>query len=830
MVLFDSGDPFATLNRPDEDEDPLDADIHRMYDHYAGQGQGGGDPGFHRVPEGMGDPSFAGMDDPGFHNVPSGLGDPSFAGMGDPGFHRLPPGLGGAGPDFSGVQSIIDQVAQSQATQLSPHSGTPAPARSPYDAISDPRDAGVVPPPFRPPPAASDGQTLAQQTAWTQQAFRAAYGANAEGEWVRQHEQQLEQNRRLYGTPEPQAGQRPLPTAPAMAPSAPNRTIGAVAPPQAGPIPNTRGTVGQPTMPTQPQAPAQPTPRQLADDAKRQAEARLLPEVATPLGRVVNDDPLSAVAKVTIPGSADPYGRVNPNSLEALAYTLSRNVQGSDQFLNAAAQLAWYRQEVAAGRRPPAPEAAPGTYIESWKGAWRAGQDVPLAAELRQAIAAQGHRPVTPGTPGRPSPEQVDQAQPGGQTDWQKRWGENLAPDQFRAHSETGELTREEALAACGPAAAIAFARANGRNPTMREAVEMAKQVGWTPGAGMAGPESQVALLQKMGVQASLDPRVDFAKVDAAIARGVPVIFDTQGSRTIPSGHYFTVYGKRGDQYLVGGSGTGLKGGASWMTVEQMTALAGAPRSAIYMDPASMAQAATDRPQRFEPERNIVPMEGLDGGTGTIRRFAAEETLPMGSGRERLPVSSAMPGDLGALAVRAEAENPWSSDQPARWEALARFHALPGEERQRVFEDSLDMALAAEGIPPEQRDYWKQNMRAVVLGDGRFPGENPGLNPFAMAGEGRGNGLYASDASDKSPRSNELNSSALGYYQFIIHDPRDPNRDPYGHRAHIPEGENFYDPVTQHRMFIRAIRSSAKHRGDPASVVREKAATKVWGP
>jgi hypothetical protein len=189
---------------------------------------------------------------------------------------------------------------------------------------------------------------------------------------------------------------------------------------------------------------------------------------------------------------------------------------------------------------------------------------------------------------------------------------------------------------------------------------------------------------------------------------------------------------------------------------------------------------------------------------------------------------------LAPIAAAAQGENPWDPDpaaQQARHAGMRAFHEMPPEERQSVFEQSLDAALDAEKITdPAEREHWKTNMRKIVLGDGTFPGENPTLNPFAMAGENKGTPLYASDPRDKSPRSNELNSSAMGYYQFIVNDPRDPSKDPYGHKAFIPEGRNFFDPVTQHRMFIRAVLSSKKHHGDPASVTNEKRRTKVWGP
>src|SRR5262249_28277283 len=62
------------------------------------------------------------------------------------------------------------------------------------------------------------------------------------------------------------------------------------------------------------------------------------------------------------------------------------------------------------------------------------------------------------------------------------------------------QLTADEAYAAGGPAAAVRFAQMYGRNPTLREATDLAATVGWTQGAGMAGLGSEKALMDKMGV------------------------------------------------------------------------------------------------------------------------------------------------------------------------------------------------------------------------------------------------------------------------------------------------------------------------------------------
>jgi hypothetical protein len=215
-----------------------------------------------------------------------------------------------------------------------------------------------------------------------------------------------------------------------------------------------------------------------------------------------------------------------------------------------------------------------------------------------------------------------------------------------------------------------------------------------------------------------------------------------------------------------------------------------------------------------------------------------EPTSPSGMVEEEQAAQSArqpaVTESVETLRRDAQNEDPWSKDpagQVNRHKGMRLYHEMPIQERERIFDESMDAALTAEGITdPAERQYWKDNAKKVVKGAG-FPGENPEMNPFAMAGENRGTPLYAAPKSDKSAASNELNSSAIGYYQFIVHDPNDRNKDPYGHRQFVPEGGNLYDPVTQQRMFIRAVRGG-KHKGDPASVYREKrdSGNHTWGP
>lgn len=97
---------------------------------------------------------------------------------------------------------------------------------------------------------AEDGQTLSKQTPWTQNAFRAQYGARADVEWVKQHNEELRRNRALYGVSEPKTGQNPLSSAPSGTPVAPNRKIGEIAPPYAAPKTGQQPQNRQYTTPT----------------------------------------------------------------------------------------------------------------------------------------------------------------------------------------------------------------------------------------------------------------------------------------------------------------------------------------------------------------------------------------------------------------------------------------------------------------------------------------------------------------------------------------------------------------------------------------------------
>jgi hypothetical protein len=164
------------------------------------------------------------------------------------------------------------------------------------------------------------------------------------------------------------------------------------------------------------------------------------------------------------------------------------------------------------------------------------------------------------------------------------RWGtytpETLTPNQFSEGREQG-LSAAEAAAVCGPAAAVAFARANGRNPTLREAKELGQSLGVWSTAGMKGPASQVTLLQKMGVPARLQTGADWGQIAREVQSGHPVILDSPGHYWVATG-----YDPRTGEFELGASAgvlTAARGKTRWRPEEIPSLGMGDIRSTIFL-------------------------------------------------------------------------------------------------------------------------------------------------------------------------------------------------------------------------------------------------------
>lgn len=150
-----------------------------------------------------------------------------------------------------------------------------------------------------------------------------------------------------------------------------------------------------------------------------------------------------------------------------------------------------------------------------------------------------------------------------------------ITPDQ---HTDGKTLSKAEASSACGPAAAVAFARFLGKGTTLDDAAKVARSVGWST-AGMKGPDSQVALLDKLGVKAKKEP-IDWERVKKTVLEGKPVIIDTPQ-------HYWVVegYDAATGKFEFGKSGSALAQakGKTQFTPAEVDKMSGAARNAIYL-------------------------------------------------------------------------------------------------------------------------------------------------------------------------------------------------------------------------------------------------------
>lgn len=179
--------------------------------------------------------------------------------------------------------------------------------------------------------------------------------------------------------------------------------------------------------------------------------------------------------------------------------------------------------------------------------------------------------PLTQPRPGATQAEQTPPAQAQAPTSLQ-----GITPAQFG-------LGDADAEAICGPVLAMAFARSNGRNPTIAEAKQLAQQYGgWTSAQGMGGPEAMANTLRQMGIPATYRPgALDINTIRRETQNGNPVGINTQG-------HYFVVEGVDDHGRLdLGNSAKALRasGGRQWFRPDEIEGLGmGAPTGAIFKD------------------------------------------------------------------------------------------------------------------------------------------------------------------------------------------------------------------------------------------------------
>ncbi|MGE3269371.1 MAG: SH3 domain-containing protein [Chloroflexota bacterium] len=149
-------------------------------------------------------------------------------------------------------------------------------------------------------------------------------------------------------------------------------------------------------------------------------------------------------------------------------------------------------------------------------------------------------------------------------------------------------LTPLEAQAACGPAAAVAMARASGRQVSLDGAVSVAREVGWTAARGMPGPWGEVQLLKRLGVPATLEAGLSTARITREVQAGRPVIIRTSGVSATTPGHYFVAerYDAASGTFDLAQSALVLRSAAGkrWFSLNQIASLGtGVPTHVIYL-------------------------------------------------------------------------------------------------------------------------------------------------------------------------------------------------------------------------------------------------------
>lgn len=203
----------------------------------------------------------------------------------------------------------------------------------------------------------------------------------------------------------------------------------------------------------------------------------------------------------------------------------------------------------------------------------------------------------------------------------------NLTPSQlFGGRS----LTPQEAQAACGPAAAVAFARALGRTVSLDRSVAEARAVGWTPTYGMSGPWGQLNLLRRLNVPATLETGVNVAKIAREVQAGRPVIIRTASRNASEFGHYFVAerYDAATGRFDLAQSALVLRSAAGrrWFTLSEITGLGtGVPTHTLYLTPSAAPAPASSRAvtaMSVRPATAIGSLVVETGGLGARLRAA----------------------------------------------------------------------------------------------------------------------------------------------------------------------------------------------------------------
>lgn len=238
----------------------------------------------------------------------------------------------------------------------------------------------------------------------------------------------------------------------------------------------------------------------------------------------------------------------------------------------------------------------------------------------------------------------------------------NLGVNQIAASQQAG-LSNADAQAICGPYAAVLFAQATGRNPSLAEARQLAAQVGWKPlqpngAGGMGGTGNFMSLLGQMGIQAVRQAGTP-ENINSALSAGRPVAISTPN-------HYFVARGGTAQGGMdVGATGTVMSGGKATMTLAEVQAIGGGINDIIVLTGTmqrdvttafnnfqdgtrQMGGAVQDTAGQMTMQVQTVSAQGV---TSVHEVQVASDTLAASIANGVVPAGLAAAGAVGQMAI-----------------------------------------------------------------------------------------------------------------------------------------------------------------------------------
>jgi len=326
--------------------------------------------------------------------------------------------------------------------------------------------------------------------------------------------------------------------------------------------------------------------------------------------------------------------------------------------------------------------------------------------------------PLTQGLATQPKPGAVQAEQtPGAQA----QALQGITPPQFG-------LGDADAESICGPVLAMAFARSNGRNPTIAEAKQMAAQNGgWTTAQGMGGPEAMAQTLRSMGIPATYKAgALDLETIRRETQNGNPVGINTRG-------HYFVVEGVDAQGRLdLGNSAKALRasGGRQWFRPDEIAGLGmGAPTGAIYKDSPSSPQPSVAVRETRMPAATLAapddPTARREADALSLK--AIIEPLPSMVAAPTAP-SGAVPTPLGATASSGAEPMPTAPDMPGE----GRVRGYPQVDIRAPGEQPYDVT-DAEGTDRTNDPLFPRPLPAQRMPGLRLPVDEMQRQPLGQA-------------------------------------------------------------------------------------------------